>query len=259
MARKKAVAKRQSTEVVVLNFEEDAGVGVDFKQDDLAIPFIQILQKGSPQIDEDHPDHNQWAELGAKIGQFFNTVTQELNDDILVIPCGYLACYVEWKDRNTGGGWIGQHPIDTPLIGTCKRNEKNQDVLPNGNTLMLTHYHYCLIIGNHGATPVVVSMTSTQLKKSRRWNTNLSTMRMDGANGPFTPPIFSHMWKLSTVVESNDKGSWRGFQIALIGPVEEVPAYQQAKDFHELIMSGVVRVAIPASEYGSESTPPSDY
>ena len=258
MARKKQVAENQPTEVVVTDYEEDAGAGVEFTQNDLAIPFLQILQKGSPQIDKDHPDHPQWEKLGAKIGQFFNTVTQELNDTILLIPCGYLACYVEWKDRAAGGGWIGQHPIDTPLIDTCKRNDKNQDVLPNGNTLMLTHYHYCLVIGDQGYTPVVVSMTSTQLKKSRRWNTMLSTMRMDGANGPFTPPIFSHQWSLSTVAESNDKGNWRGFQLALIGPVEDTEAYKSAKDFYSLIKSGVIRISVPASDQ-EESSEVKDY
>lgn len=253
--RKKEVAEKATTDVAVINMEEDAGAGVEsFTQDDLAIPFLQILQKGSPQIDEDHPDHAQWEHLGAKIGQFFNTVNLELADDVMLIPCGYLACFVEWKDRATGGGgWVGQHPIDSALIETCKRNDKNQDVLPNGNIMMLTHYHYCLIVNETAYTPVVISMTSTQLKKSRRWNSNLSTMRVEGQNGSFTPPIFSHLWGLSTVAESNDKGNWRGFRVELIGPVQDINAYAAAKEFFKIVESGAARMSVPNDERGSSS------
>jgi len=262
MARSaKKVANKKSTNVAKVDFEQDAGLGVDFNQEDLAIPFLQVLQKGSPQIDEDHPDFAQWEHLKAKTGQFFNTVTYELFDEVFVIPCGYVPSYVEWKDRQTaGGGWVAQHPIETSLIEQCKRNDKNQDVLPNGNILVQTHYHYCLVVDvdTGKMTPVVVAMSSTQLKKSRRWNTMLSTMTLDGSNGPYIPPIFSHIWRLTTVAESNDKGNWRGYAIEVSQVVDNVAVYQAAKDFYSLIKKGGVRMT-PPPEDSAVNTEVTDY
>ena len=39
----------------------------------------------------------------------------------------------------------------------------------------------------------LVAMKSTQLKKSRKWNSMVSSRSMQGKNGTFIPPRFSHM------------------------------------------------------------------
>ena len=41
---------------------------------------------------------------GAEPGKIINTVTNELYDDIDVIPCHYKRQYVEWQDRGTSTG-----------------------------------------------------------------------------------------------------------------------------------------------------------
>ena len=57
-------------------------------------------------------------------------------------------------------------------------------------------------------------MKSTQLKVSRKWNSMMMGLKMQGKNGLFTPPTYSHIYKLSTVQMSNDKGTWFGWDVA---------------------------------------------
>jgi hypothetical protein len=64
----------------------------------------------------------------------------------------------------------------------------------------------------------------------------------DGNGSLFTPPRFSHIWKLETVSEENKNGSWHGWQISKDGVVEDVNVYQEAKLFAESIQAGQVNV-----------------
>ena len=44
-------------------------------------------------------------------------------------------------------------------------------------------------------------------------------IKMKGKNGMFTPASFSHTYQLRTVQQSNDKGTWFGWEVQKIGPV----------------------------------------
>ena len=51
------------------------------------------------------------------------------------------------------------------------KGDKGRDVMPNGNELQNTAQHYVLLLKEDGGyEQAVISMKSTQLKKSRRWN-----------------------------------------------------------------------------------------
>ncbi len=70
----------------------------------------------------------------------------------------------------------------------------------------------------------------------------VASLTMQGKNGPFTPPRFSHVYHLKTLSEENSKGSWHGWEMSRIGPVEDGALYMQAKAFAESIGSGDVVV-----------------
>jgi hypothetical protein len=70
----------------------------------------------------------------------------------------------------------------------------------------------------------------------------ISSLTMQGKNGPFTPPRFSHIYHLKTVSEENSKGSWHGWEMSRVGPVEDMATYQRAKDFAKSITDGEVVV-----------------
>ncbi len=56
-------------------------------------------------------------------------------------------------------------------------------------------------------------MKATQLKISRKWNSIMMGIKLQGKNGLFTPPTYSHIYNLSTVQMSNDKGTWFGWEV----------------------------------------------
>ena len=85
-------------------------------------------------------------------------------------------------------------------------------------------------------------MKSTQLKKSRKWNSIMASRSMMGKNGPFTPPRFSHVYHLKTVQEENSKGSWHGWEMSVDAPIADMTLYQRAKSFAESISQGDVVV-----------------
>jgi len=80
------------------------------------------------------------------------------------------------------------------------------------------------------------------LKKSRKWNSMMQSVKMQGKNGLFTPPMFSQVYRLTTAAESNDKGKWFGWEIERVGSVEDPNVYAAAKAFAEQINAGKVQV-----------------
>jgi|TARA_R110002020_G_scaffold101056_8_gene238476 hypothetical protein len=238
----KAVAKKGETnEIVAFDpslFEQDAGLGMgDLSQDDMAIPFLKVLSRQDPTLD-DLDD--------AKAGDILNTVSNQVyagKGGIRVIPCAYQRRYIEWAPRGSGNG--APLNIYTPedQRPRTERADDNKDyvVTGNGSYIEETHQHYVLILNEDGTTTTaVIAMKSTQMKKSRKWNSTIAQRTLMGKNGPFTPPRFSHVYLLRTVSEENSKGSWHGWDITLEGVVEDPSQYTQAKAFSESIQKGDV-------------------
>jgi len=204
---------------------------------DTAIPYISILQSGSPQL---NPSKAEYIET-AKAGQLYNTVTQEAVSELKVIPVFYHLRYVEWKPREQGGGFIASHSADSGVLGRAARDPMtNKYVLENGNHIVQTAYHYVLVLNNGGYQNAVISMASSQLKKSRRWNSLMLSQKIKGPSGMFTPPTYAFTYKLSTVSESNDRGSWFGFQVERGDQVSDATIYGESKAFAQSAQSGAV-------------------
>jgi len=240
MAQTKAVATAAKVDLAVLasDSKDASGFGNLDLSRDTAIPYINILQSNSPQL---NPSKAEYAE-GAKVGQFYNTVSQEVGDSLNVIPVLYQLRYVEWKPRESGGGFVNSHDADSGILSQTKRDQLTfKDVLPNGNYIATTAYHYVMAQGADGSwSQAVISMTSTQLKKSRRWNSLMLSQKVKGPSGSFTPPTYAMIYKLTTVSESNDRGSWFGYQVEKVGQVEDVDIYNESKSFSTTVSRGEV-------------------
>jgi len=240
MAQTKAVAKAAKLDLAVLasDSKDASGFGNLDLSRDIAIPYINILQSNSPQL---NPSKAEYAE-GAKVGQFYNTVSQEVSDSLNVIPVLYQLRYVEWKPRESGGGFVNSHDADSGILSRTKRDQLTfKDVLPNGNYIATTAYHYVMAQGADGSwAQAVISMTSTQLKKSRRWNSLMLSQKVKGPSGSFTPPTYAMIYKLTTVSESNDRGSWFGYQVEKVGQVEDADIYDESKSFSTTVSRGEI-------------------
>ena len=222
-------------------FEDDAAKGLGtIGQEDLALPFLKILGQLSPEVNK---RDGKYVE-GAEPGMIYNSVSGDLYDGVKgidVIPCFYKLEYIEWKDRGEGpGAPVAIYDSSSDIMSKTKPDANYKDRLPNGNYIEKTASHFVIVSGDSPST-ALISMKSTQLKISRKWNSMMSGIKMKGANGMFTPASFSHIYKLKTTQMQNDKGTWFGWEVNKVGPVTDKGLYDQAKSFSENISKGSVK------------------
>ena len=244
------VATKKEGALATNLFEADANQGAqNISQEDLALPFLKILGQLSPEVNK---RDGKYVE-GAEPGKIINTVTNELFDNVQVIPCHYKRQYIEWQDRGTStGAPVAIHEADSDIVSQTTRGKDYKDRLPNGNYLDNTANHFVLVTGKNPQT-ALISMKSTQLKVSRKWNSMMMGLKMQGKNGLFTPPTYSHIYKLSTVQMSNDKGTWFGWDVSKVGPVQDKNIYDMAKNFATSVGKGEVQAKPDVQEQTKKS------
>ena len=247
------VAEKKTAGLPANVFEEDAAKGLgNIGQQDLALPFLKILGQLSPEVNK---RDGKYVE-GAEPGMIYNSVSGELYDGakgINVIPAFYKLEYVEWKDRGEGsGGPVAVHDSSSDIMSQTKADANFKDRLPNGNYVEKTASHFVIITGD-SPTTALISMKSTQLKISRKWNSMMSGIKLKGKNGLFTPASFSHIYRLKTTQMSNDKGTWFGWDVSKVGPITDTSLYQQAKTFSDNISKGSVKAKHGEEKKGSKS------
>ena len=235
------VTEKKSAPLPANMFEEDAAKGLGaIGQEDLALPFLKILGQLSPEVNKRDGKYVEDAEPG----MIFNSVSGELYDGVKgldVIPAFYKLEYIEWKDRGEGpGAPVAIYDSSSDIMSKTKPDANYKDRLPNGNYIEKTASHFVIITGDSPST-ALISMKSTQLKISRKWNSMMSGIKMKGKNGLFTPASFSHIYRLKTTQMSNDKGTWFGWEVSKVGPVTDQSLYGQAKSFSENISKGNVK------------------
>ena len=79
-------------------------------------------------------------------------------------------------------------------------------------------------------------------------------LKLQGKNSLFTPPTYSHIYKLKTVQLSNDKGTWFGWDVSTVGPVQDNGVYEIAKSFAASVAKGTVE-AKPENENPLQAKP----
>ena len=247
------VAEKKTAGLPTNVFEEDAAKGLgNIGQQDLALPFLKILGQLSPEVNK---RDGKYVE-GAEPGMIYNSVSGDLYDGakgIDVIPAFYKLEYVEWKDRGEGsGGPVAVHDSSSDIMSQTKADANFKDRLPNGNYVEKTASHFVIITGD-SPTTALISMKSTQLKISRKWNSMMSGIKLKGKNGLFTPASFSHIYRLKTTQMSNDKGTWFGWDVSKAGPITDTSLYQQAKTFSDNISKGSVKAKHGDEKKGSKS------
>ncbi|HEX8552784.1 MAG TPA: hypothetical protein VF681_14650 [Abditibacteriaceae bacterium] len=251
-------------EDAAMMFAEDANKGIEgATADSFAIPFLIVLQKGSPQVDE----ASKSALPGARQGMLFNTVTGDLIDvprapddkregvkPLIFIPCAFRQVWIRWGSRKAGGGFKGEltsdQVADMRRTGALKELD-GKLVIPNANgsiddkcDIVNDHRnHYGLALGDDDAWQnVLISLTSTQIKKSKRLMAAIGGAKMKHPRTGmiFQPPSWANKFAITTVPESNDKGNWMGIDFNIVGKVDRRDLYEAGKAFNEAIKTGAV-------------------
>ena len=226
------LATKQSGALATLDFVSDSGMGLEnIDKSDLALPFLKLLQSGS---DETKKKHAKYVE-GAEAGMFYNTVTKKLysgEKGIEVIPVFYKMTYPEWAPFEKREGRPIHNDRGPGIMSQTTQNDRNKDMLTNGNEIIKTANHFVIILGDR-PEKALMTMKSTQLKVSRSWNSLMEDQfENDPKTGKAVPaPMFSRVYKLNSV-ENSGSFTWHGYNINLIKKVDDAGVYQMAKDFH---------------------------
>ena len=229
------VANKQDGALATLDFVSDSGMGLEtIEKNDLALPFLKLLQCGS---DETKKKHAKYVE-GAEAGMFYNTVTKKLysgEKGIQVIPVFYKMTYPEWAPFEKREGRPIHNDRGPDVMGKVKQNDRNKDMLDNGNEIIKTA-NYFVIINGERPEKALLTMKSTGLKTSRQWN---SLMEDEFENDPKTgkavpAPMFSRVYKLNSV-EQTGSFTWHTYNVNLLKKVDNAGLYQMARDFHNSI------------------------
>jgi len=231
-ATRDVTVKKEGNLPAKIDFISDAGAGLEnIDKDDLALPFLKLLQTGS---DETKKKHANYVE-GAEAGMFYNTVTKKLysgEKGIEVIPCFYKLTYPEWAPFERKEGRPVSPDRGPEILAKTKKDSTGKDVLENGNQILKTANHFVIINGER-PEKALMAMKSTQLKVSRGWN---SIIKDEFETDPQTKksipaPSFSRIYKLNSV-ENSGSFTWHGYKVSLLRKVDNTAIYQMAREFH---------------------------
>ena len=233
-----------------------AGGGLEeVTSEDVQIPFLRVLQALSPQIKKSDPAYIKGAEQGG----IFNTVTKKFwngDDGVIVIPTYFQKKLLEFVPRSEGGGFVGEiNPKNLPKIV----KENGMEMLENGNELVRTAQHYVKIVHDDGTLEnAIVDMKKTQLKKSREWVSIMGMFKYPKEAGQNlvgkTMDSWYNMFRLTTVEESNDKGSWYTWKIVHEKQVDKIEYVNESKSLHTSLSSGEL-TALPPTDANESEVP----
>ena len=248
---------KKNNSVVAFDIEKYADQGFDnVDSKSLQLPFLKILGQLSPQVTQGDskfiPD--------ARPGMIYNTVTDKLYDGqkgIQVIPAYYKFEYIEWADRGQEGSASPRniYSADSDIMQKTTRDDSGKDRLENGNYIEETSSHYVVVVEGSTASEALITMKSTQRKKSKKWNSMMNLMqqpRKDG-KGTFRPAPFTQLYRLRTVLEKNQLGSWYGWEITSEGICDNESLVQRAMKFRQACSGGSVNVKHDKEEQSAKT------
>jgi hypothetical protein len=215
MSDKKAVALFGDKETMPAHIAHGSGLGNEnVGADDVAMPYLNILQALSPEVEEMD---------GAKAGMFLNSITKDLYEWVFAVNLYYSREYTIFRKRQLGGGFEGSFSAESEAR---EKIATQLDGKFDDYDITETHRHVLLLLDKDGTPlqPVIMNLSGSKLRPSRAWNAEIS-VKCQGADR------FAAVWKLSTVKQSNNKGSWYNLATQFAGWAPE-SLYDEAKKYY---------------------------
>jgi hypothetical protein len=250
--------------IEVFDYGDDAGQGFE-NQDmsDRKLPIIELLQSNSPEVAESKG--KVWA------GQFRNTVTGEIYEEVLFTPAITDHVWTEWVGRDDGGGYKGRHPKNAKLVAEAIARNDGRAIgklkVPQqpdakgkpqpDHELVESFEIYGIVWDKTGEVMgfAMIPFTSTKIKIYRAWNSAIGNFAPT-INGKKLPPgavpIFAHRVKMTS--ESETKGT-NTYMVPVLSPAEggddlknsllpkNDPRYVAAKKLHDDVLAGLAKAA----------------
>ena len=245
MAEEKTEIKLATPKTAVATFDDtllSGGTGLEeTTTEDFAIPFVRVLQNGSPQVNKQKGEYIE----GAEPGKLYNTVTSQLYDGtkgILVVPCAYIKKFIEWIPRDKGGGLVDASH-DASILKSCVRDEETRRFyLPNSKNEIVETAQFFVLVLEPEPQQAVLAFASTQLSVARKWLTMLRMARVQTSKGEsVSAPMFAYTYRLTTTSQSNEKGTWNGYSVNQQEPTE-LSVAKLAKEFMTAARAGEIKV-----------------
>lgn len=261
-----------STEVAPVGADDDdffasGGEGLeDFEQSDYLIPYVRIIQALSKELQKNHAKYKE----GAEQSMFINSATRKIysgEKGFLIVPVKFGHRYMAWRPNNAGPAYdMGDDP---KKFNAATPDEKGKRFDSEGNQLTDALQYFVLLVefGEDGKPTgefeqAVLNFTGSQAKKGRGLVSTIGNrMERYPAGHPkagtlFKPAVYFYSYKVTTVPESNDQGSWYGFSIEEGPKVMDLPngreIFAAAKVLRGMIEAGEVRAAAEEPEAEAE-------
>lgn len=183
----------------------------DINSSTVSVPFIKVAQQLSPQLGPNKPEYIK----DLKLGDLFNSISgKNYGTSVNIVIGKFERIYIEWKPNR--GGFVSYHTPENALniatdttFGRWKHGE---------NDLSENYVYYIMIEGAEEEGVLILSLSSTQIKKAKALNRRLTSTIMD--NGQKALPYYLK-WKLSSIEEHKDSHSWFGVIFEYEGYVNE--------------------------------------
>jgi hypothetical protein len=115
-------------------------------------------------------------------------------------------------------------------------------VLPNGNELIDTRYHFVNIVHPDGRLePVVMSFSSTGHSVSRQWMTLMRQAQVPTSKGPAVAPSFFKKYRVTAAPRKNNKGEFFVLDFKDAGWIHDAGVRAAGKALHDSVKAGDVK------------------
>lgn len=197
-------------------YAEDAGMGFDNQtSEDVAIPFIDILQSGSPECKGEDPTGKPGQIVNRSSGSVYDAKDgKEPGAEFVPVFTEHLM--TEWVPMDNGGGFVGNHAMDSELVRKVRAEQPLGKYRhpSNSNDLVETFYVYGLFIppGDDASPhPAVMAMSSTKIRPYQDWMFQARSVIITLPDGRKLTklPLWTHRYQLNTrFVEKNNYSWW---------------------------------------------------
>lgn len=215
-----------------------------FRQEDLIIPRIKILQDLSPQTKERKAEYVP----GARPGLIFNSVTHALDESLIFCPSHYDVRYVAWKAAR--GGLVNP---DVPVedlenytkvgIGQWEAQMQYHDEMAKVEIIETPEWSGIAQGRDGRLMAVAISFPITKAKAARTINTQIATTEVPMGKEVITPPSFYHAFRITTGIESSGENEWWAPIITHLGFCDNERMVDKGRELYDMIERGQAVVA----------------
>jgi hypothetical protein len=220
----KDISKSKSSSIAsvpsFLQTDKPAG-NENVTSDDMQLPRLKLTQTLSPELDTGSASYIE----GATAGQIINTVTHTAVDSMNVVNIYYKREFAVYQKREAGsGGFQGAFETESAALDHIRSIGGS----PDQYVVKETGKHLLLILDDDGNPQMeaMCLMDGSKIQTSNSWNTSIAMIK--GVDR------FASVWNLSTVRQSNSKGSWHNYAVDFVGYVDE-ELYGYSKNLYERV------------------------